>query len=123
MIRPNFDSVLPSFKVVSECLKSPYNRKELQVVNFVIALGWLERLGIVRNRVPPVQCIRLFKNSTGSERAGVGYEPERLVVVREYQYGRSRESCDEGSKSSFLSVPPKKWGVFTCQFGQGVRDG
>ena len=29
MIRPNFDGVLPSFKVVSERLKSSYNCEEL----------------------------------------------------------------------------------------------
>ena len=86
-------------------------------MNFVISLGWLERLGIISNRVPPIESVGLFQNSAGSERAGVGYELERLVVVREHQYGRSRESGDKGAKSSFLSIPPKKWGVFMCQVG------
>ena len=83
-------------------------------MNFVIALRGLERLGIVRDGVPPIQGVGLFKDSAGCESASIRNKPERLVMVGERQYGRGRESRDEGAKRSFLSIPPKKWGVFTC---------
>ena len=60
MVQPNFNGVLLSFEVVPECFKSSYNREELQIVDLVIALSWLERLGIICNRVPPIQCVGLF---------------------------------------------------------------
>ena len=85
-------------------------------MDFIVTLSGLERLGIICNWVPPIQCVGLFKNSAGYKCASISNKPEWPVMVGERQYGRGCESGDEGSKSSFLSIPPKKWGVFTCQF-------
>ena len=71
MVRPDFKIVFTSFKVVAEDFKGTDNCKEFVIMNFVVALSRLQGLGVVSDRVPMVQSIRLFKDSAHSEITGV----------------------------------------------------
>jgi hypothetical protein len=83
-------------------LKSPNNGQELSVMNFVVLLCRLHGVGMISDRIPPVQSIRLFKNYTRGKVTVISDEVEQFAVVRNGKNMGCDKSLDEDAKSGFL---------------------
>ena len=64
VVSPDFKGFRVSFKVVAEGFKGADNSEEFFVMNVIILFGRKEGLGEIRNRVPMVKKVGLFKNSS-----------------------------------------------------------
>jgi len=81
MVQPNFKDISATFKIMVKGSKSTDNGKEFLIMNSVILFRRLKGLGKVSNRVPSIEKVGLFQDSTSGKITGICYEPKGLGVV------------------------------------------
>ncbi len=111
MVRPNFEDVGATLKIMVKGSKSMDNGKEFLIMNSVIMFHRLKGLGKVSNGVPPTEKVGLFQDSTCGKITGVSYEPKGLGVIGQGKDRGSGKLGNECGECSLMYRSPKEGSI------------